>query len=85
MSDLPYSCQQIVEAVTDYLEGGLATEERIAFERHVVICPPCRGYLSQMRHMTRIAGSLSEDDLAPGVRQDLMEAFADWKKARPAK
>ena len=83
MSDTVYSCQQIVEVVTDYLEAGLPTEERIAFERHVVMCPPCRGYLSQMRQLKWIAGSLSEDDLSPSVREDLQKAFADWKKARP--
>ena len=84
MSDPMYSCQQIVEVVTDYLEGGLATEERIAFERHVVICPPCRGYLSQMRTLKRIAGSVGEEDFSPGVREDLLAAFADWNKGRPA-
>jgi anti-sigma factor RsiW len=84
MSDTAYTCRQIVEVVTDYLDGGLATEERIAFERHVVICPPCRGYLSQMRTIKRIAGSLSENDLSPAVRKDLLAAFADWKKGRAA-
>ena len=71
MSDPMYSCQQIVELVTEYLEGGLPTPERVAFERHVAICPPCRGYLTQMRKVTRVAGGLSEDDLSPRVREDL--------------
>jgi predicted anti-sigma-YlaC factor YlaD len=83
MSDTAYSCQQIVELVTEYLDGGLLTADRVAFERHVAICPPCRGYLSQMRKLTRAAASFSEDDLSPSVREDLLEAFADWKKGRP--
>ena len=82
MSDTAYSCQEIVEAVTEYLDGGLATPQRIAFERHVAICPPCRGYLSQIRTVTRVAGELSENDLSPAVRADLLAVFADWKKGR---
>jgi predicted anti-sigma-YlaC factor YlaD len=84
MSQTAYTCQQIVEVVTEYLDGGLLTAERVAFERHVAICPPCRGYLSQMRNVTRVAGGLSENDLTPGARQDLLEVFADWKRRRPA-
>ena len=82
MSESAYTCQQIVDDVTEYLDGGLPTPERVAFERHVAICPPCRGYLSQMRKVTRVAGTLREDDLSPGVREGLLRAFADWKKAR---
>ena len=84
MSEGPYTCQQIVELVTEYLDGGLATPDRVAFERHVAICPPCRGYLSQMRKVTRVAGGLRQDDLSPSVRDGLLEAFGDWKKGRSA-
>ena len=84
MSETAYNCQQIVEVVTEYLEGGLATADRLAFERHVMICPPCRGYLSQMRKVSRVAGGLREENLAESVRDGLLDAFADWKKERPA-
>lgn len=81
MSDRPpaFSCQQVVELVTEYLEDGLEISERLAFERHVAICPPCRGYLSQLRHVSRLAGTLSEDDVPEGLRTSLLEAFRDWK------
>lgn len=82
MSEAGYTCQGIVEAITDYLEGGLPADERVAFERHVAICPPCRGYLAQIRTVTRVAGSLGEGDLSPEVRDGLLDAFADWKKGR---
>ena len=82
MSEAPYSCQGIVDDVTEYLDGGLQTPERVAFERHVAICPPCRGYLSQIRTVTRVAGDLREEHLSPSVRDGLLATFADWKKAR---
>lgn len=73
------TCQQVVELVTEYLEGGLATDERLAFERHVAICPPCRGYLSQLRRVSSVAGTLSEDDVPERLRGSLVDAFRDWK------
>jgi anti-sigma factor RsiW len=73
------TCEQVVELVTEYFEGALATEERLAFERHVAICPPCRGYLSQLRRVSTVAGTLSEDDVPPHVRDSLLAAFRDWK------
>ena len=83
MSEIAYNCKQIVELVTEYFEGGLAATERLAFEQHVAICPPCRGYLSQMRKVSRVARGLREEDLAASVREDLLKAFADWKRGRP--
>lgn len=84
MTDIAYTCQQIVEAATEYLDGGLTNPERVAFERHVAICPPCRGYFSQVRTVTRVAGALRVDDLPPEVRDGLLEAFRDWKQGRPS-
>ena len=73
------TCQQVVDLVTEYLDGGLEPHERLAFERHVAICPPCRGYLSQIRRVSRVAGSLTEDHVPERLRSSLLEAFRDWK------
>ena len=73
------TCQDVVELVTEYLEDGLVAEERLAFERHVTICPPCRGYLSQMRRVSRAGGSLREDDVPERLRGSLLDAFREWK------
>jgi anti-sigma factor RsiW len=82
MSEPFYSCREIVELVTEYLEGGLAPADRLAFERHVAICPPCRGYLAQMRKVVRVAGTIKEENLPESVRRDLNAVFADWKRER---
>lgn len=82
MSDGVFSCRQIVELVTEYLDASLPAAERVAFERHVAICPPCRGYFAQLRVVTRVAGRLGAEDLSPGMREGLAGAFADWKSTR---
>jgi anti-sigma factor RsiW len=43
------ACQDVVELVTDYLEGALARSDRFRFEVHLSGCPDCTEYLRQMR------------------------------------
>jgi anti-sigma factor RsiW len=75
-----FSCKQVTDLVTDYVEGALPAAERLAFEQHVAVCPPCRAYFAQMRGVVRVAGALREDDLPEDVRESLVNAFRDWKR-----
>jgi predicted anti-sigma-YlaC factor YlaD len=69
------SCREIVELVTDYLEGSLDRRARLDFEEHLAACPPCREYLTQMRTAIRLAERLSRSPLSPVARGDLAQAF----------
>jgi anti-sigma factor RsiW len=73
------SCRQIVDLVTQYTEGGLAREERRDFERHVAICPACRGHFTQLQKISRTAEGLSEEKLPEPLRASLVEAFREWR------
>ena len=72
------SCREIVQLATEYLEGTMPPDARLRFERHVAICPPCRGFLGQMRETLRLGGELPEESLSPETREALLEAFRDW-------
>jgi anti-sigma factor RsiW len=76
----PLSCQELVELVTEYLEGALPGPQRLAFEQHVAICPPCRGYFAQLRKTIRVGERLREQDLPPHVRDALLASFRNWKR-----
>ncbi len=73
------TCKELVELVTDFLEGKLASAERIRFELHIAACDGCRVYLRQMRDTLRAVGRLSEEALTPGARQRLLAAFRRWR------
>ena len=75
------SCQELVELVTDYLEGGLSDEEHARFEAHVGRCDGCNVYLEQMQQTIRLSGSLPADALTPDAERDLLEAFRGWRSA----
>ena len=59
------TCQELVEIVSDYLEGALPAGDRERFEAHLEICEGCRRYLDQMRTTIRVVGRLTEEDLDP--------------------
>jgi anti-sigma factor RsiW len=74
------TCQELVEIITDYLEGALPPHERTRFEEHLSDCGGCANYFSQMRRTIATLGALSEDTLEPGARDDLLQLFHDWKR-----
>ena len=74
----PIPCREMVELVTDYLEGALSRRERRRFERHIAGCDGCTAYLDQMRQTLRVVGSLSEESIPADARDALLHAFRDW-------
>ena len=74
------ACQELVEIITDYLEGALPPSERERFDAHIQTCDGCRDYLEQMRITIRLVGMLSEDDMEPAARDHLLQLFRDWHR-----
>ena len=73
-------CQELVEVVTDYLEGRLSLVDRARFEAHIADCEYCETYLEQMRQTIRTLGRISEDSLSESARGTLLEAFRTWRR-----
>jgi len=78
------SCNELVELVTEYLEGTLSATDRERFEEHLQKCEPCMIYLDQMRQTIRALGSLPEESIPEHAKQALLEAFRNWKKTQGA-
>jgi len=74
------TCKELVELVTDYLEGTLAEDLRLRMEDHLSQCDGCTNYLEQMRQTIRLTGQVREESLTPQQRDDLLRLFRDWKK-----
>jgi anti-sigma factor RsiW len=81
---LMLTCKQLVELVTDYLEGALSAADRQRFETHLDDCAACSRYLDQMRTTIRMLGRLTEDSLPTGARERLLDVFREWKNEQPA-
>ena len=76
--DVP--CRQIVEMITDYLEGALSDESTLIVERHLTACEGCAVYVDQMRATIRTTGALGEEDIPPEVMGPLMDAFRNLRR-----
>ena len=73
------TCKELVELVTEYLEGGLTAAERERFEEHLGFCDWCVTYLEQMRQTIRAVGRLKEQDISPEVQDKLLDVFRGWQ------
>ncbi len=72
------SCQELVELVTDYVEGAMPEDERKQFEEHLDLCDGCRAYVEQMRETIRLVGKLTPELVPPDAERDLLQAFRGW-------
>ena len=75
------SCKELVELVTDYLEGVLGERDLRAFEGHLADCDGCTEYIDQMRTTIRVVGTLTPNDLTQAAETALLQAFRDWKRS----
>jgi len=75
-------CQELVELVTAYLDGGLSRRDRRRFEAHISGCDNCTTYVEQMRETIAATGRLTEADLDPHVRDELLAAFRGWDEGK---
>jgi anti-sigma factor RsiW len=73
------SCRELVELVSDYLEGALAPHEHSRFEAHIAGCEHCAAYLRQMRETLALLGTLPADALSRDAEDELRVAFREWK------
>jgi anti-sigma factor RsiW len=79
--DRELTCKQLVELVTDYLEGQLTVPDTERFEEHIAFCSGCTVYLEQMRATIAATGRLEDDDLPAELQERLLEAFRGWSPA----
>jgi anti-sigma factor RsiW len=77
----PLMCRDLVELITDYLEGTMPARDRARFDRHLAGCDGCTAYLEQMRITIRLTGRLDERQLDPDARAALLHAFQGWARS----
>jgi anti-sigma factor RsiW len=73
------TCEELVEVITDYVEGRMPVERRLLFEEHIAFCSGCETYVAQMRDAIRLTGTLREEDLSAEARDALLAVFRNWR------
>ncbi|MEU9834192.1 zf-HC2 domain-containing protein [Streptosporangium sp. NPDC048047] len=87
-----FSCDEVVELVTAYLEGELDETTRSLFSEHLSGCEGCTRYLGQIRATVGALGSLGasgpgsepprapSDGLPESTRERLLAAFREHRR-----
>lgn len=75
------TCQEVVELVTDYLDGALPSEQISVFEQHLNFCDGCVWYVDQLRAAVETVGRIREEDVPAETRERLVAAFREWKRS----
>jgi anti-sigma factor RsiW len=73
------TCRELVELVTDFLEGALAPAEAARFETHLAHCPECRDHVDDLRATIALAGRVGAVSLSADAQARLLAAFRGWR------
>ena len=73
------TCQEMVELVTDYLEGRLDDAARERFEAHLAECDACTLYIEQMRMTIVALGHIPAESISREAEAELVAAFRNWR------
>ena len=74
------TCVEVVELVTDYLEGALDVRTHRRVEAHLAACDGCTAYVDQVRQTIAISGHVEPERLPQALREGLREAFRGWRQ-----
>lgn len=68
-------CQELVELVTEWMEGALSTADDARLVAHLADCEPCTAYVEQLRLV--VAASRLDEGAGPSsaTRARLLELF----------
>jgi anti-sigma factor RsiW len=78
-ADREMTCKELVELVTDYLEGVLPEDQRRRFDEHLALCPHCQTYLEQMRQTIGAVGRLPDESVSREALDALLAHFRRWR------
>ncbi len=77
--EAPLTCKEVVELISDYIEGTLPDDTRRRLEEHLAGCGGCTHYVEQMRETIRLTGKAQEQTLTSEERSELLRLFRDWE------
>jgi anti-sigma factor RsiW len=72
------ACEQLVELVTDYLDGALDPVVAARFDAHLLECDGCVNYIEQFQSTISTLGRVPADQLDDAFRERLLDTFRGW-------
>lgn len=70
-------CSEVVTVLTDYFDGALPADERVALEQHLLFCEGCVSFVEQLRTTVGLTGRLVQADVPTPVMDRLLQMFGE--------
>ena len=75
-----YTCSEVVDLATDYVERALPPELVEPFEMHLNFCDGCLTFIEQIRTTSKLGSRLTEEEIPDETKAQLLAAFRDWQR-----
>lgn len=82
MNTTDFTCRELVELLTDYIDGALEPSEQARLDTHLRDCDGCANALEQFRATIEVTGRLTEAQVAAPGREAVRQAFRRWRADR---
>lgn len=79
LRDKKIMCQQMVELLSDFIEGTLPNKTHKRVAAHLAMCAACPAYVEQLRATIALTGRLREEDIEPHMMDELLDVFRTWE------
>jgi anti-sigma factor RsiW len=74
------TCREVVELLSDYIDGELPASQRVRVEEHLAGCDGCTTILEELRETVRLTGMLTVEHVSESQSATLLGAFRDWSR-----
>jgi anti-sigma factor RsiW len=68
MQEEKYSCQEVVDLLSDYIDGECPPDVRGLIDTHLADCPDCIAFVNTLRKSLVMAKALSYSEIPKEVR-----------------
>jgi RNA polymerase sigma-70 factor (ECF subfamily) len=76
------SCRELVERLSEYLDGELPAGLCDQIDAHMGDCPPCQVFLESLRRTVRWVGESGADGIPEEVRSALLKSADAVRRKR---
>lgn len=76
------SCKDLVDFLSEYLEGELPLHQRIVFASHLAMCPACRAYMATFKQTVALTKEAAQADDCSQMPEELIRAIQAARKAQ---
>ena len=80
--EMPSTCQQVTDVIVDYVTEEMDPVTRLAFERHLSLCPDCVAFLNTYQGTIRTMRTVRYETI-PADMLGRVEQFLRGKVASP--